>query len=196
MNNPAVFGFYGKSNTGKTSLLVRAIKQLTDEGFKVATIKITDKLIGVDTEGKDTWNHSQAGSTLVVLSSPTETDFMFKEPQDINYLLQHIREMGEYDIVLVEGAHDPFIPKIRLGDITERENTILTYNRDFGELIKLIKNEISGRKDMEKISVKVNGKQIPVSEFPSDIIKNAVCGMLKSLKAVDEIKDVEIRFEM
>ena len=48
----------------------------------------------------------------------------------------------------------------------------------------------------EKISVKVNGKQIPLSGFPSDVIKNTVCGMLKSLKGVDEIKDVEIRFEL
>ena len=49
---------------------------------------------------------------------------------------------------------------------------------------------------MDNISIKVNGKQIPMTEFPSEIIKNTICGMLKSLKGVDEIKNVEIHFEM
>jgi hypothetical protein len=42
--------------------------------------------------------------------------------------------------------------------------------------------------------IKVNGKQIPLTEFPTDFIKNTICGMLKSLKGVDEISDVEIQF--
>ena len=49
---------------------------------------------------------------------------------------------------------------------------------------------------MEKISVKVNGEEIPISGFPSDFIKNSICGMLRSLKGVDEIRDVEIKFEL
>ena len=47
---------------------------------------------------------------------------------------------------------------------------------------------------MKEIKVKVNGKDIPLTEFPKDFIINTICGMLKSLKGVDEIKDVEIRF--
>jgi hypothetical protein len=49
---------------------------------------------------------------------------------------------------------------------------------------------------MEKISIKVNERDIPLTEFPAEFIKNSICGMLKSLKGVDEIKKVEIRFEM
>jgi len=49
---------------------------------------------------------------------------------------------------------------------------------------------------MEKISIKVNGKQIPLTEFPTEIIKNTICGMLRSLKGVNEINSVEIFFEM
>lgn len=49
---------------------------------------------------------------------------------------------------------------------------------------------------MEKMSVKINGEEIPISEFPSDFIKNSICGMLRSLKGVDEIRDVEIKFEL
>ena len=49
---------------------------------------------------------------------------------------------------------------------------------------------------MEKISIKVNGKEIILTEFPKDIIKNTIVGMLKSLKGVEKIKDVEIRFKL
>jgi len=49
---------------------------------------------------------------------------------------------------------------------------------------------------MEDIIIKVNGRQIPLTEFPSEIIKNTICGMLRSLKGVDEIQDVEISFKM
>lgn len=44
--------------------------------------------------------------------------------------------------------------------------------------------------------VKVNGKKIPLTEFPTEFIQNTICGMLKSLKKVDEIKKVEISFEV
>jgi molybdopterin-guanine dinucleotide biosynthesis protein B len=66
MKKPAVIGFYGESKTGKTTLIIEIIKRLTNEGLKVATVKITDKNIGIDTEGKDTWKYSKAGSELVV----------------------------------------------------------------------------------------------------------------------------------
>ena len=49
---------------------------------------------------------------------------------------------------------------------------------------------------MHKMNIKVNGKQIILTEFPEDFIKNTICGMLKSLKGVDEIKNVEIKFEL
>ena len=49
---------------------------------------------------------------------------------------------------------------------------------------------------MNKITLKVNGKLIPLTEFPADIMINSICGMIKSLKGVDEIKKVEISFEI
>ena len=48
---------------------------------------------------------------------------------------------------------------------------------------------------MQDITIKVNGKNITLSEFPAEFIKNSICGMLKSLKGVYEIKTVEIKFE-
>lgn len=139
MKNPAVFGFYGESGTGKTSLIIKLIMKLCEEGYKIATVKITDKKIGVDSKGKDTWKYNEAGSGLVVLSSPVETDFIIKQNKDIDKILQYINSFGSYDFVFIEGAHDKETPKIRLGNMPERENTIMTYKDDFDGLIKFIK---------------------------------------------------------
>lgn len=48
---------------------------------------------------------------------------------------------------------------------------------------------------MQNIIIKVNGRNIPITEFPAEFIKNTICGMLGSLKGVEEkIKTVEIKF--
>ena len=39
MNNPITIGFYGESNSGKTSLIIKIIKYLKNMGYKIATIK-------------------------------------------------------------------------------------------------------------------------------------------------------------
>ncbi len=45
------------------------------------------------------------------------------------------------------------------------------------------------------IQIEVNGKEIPLTPFPSNIIKNGIKGMLSSLKGVDDIREVDIHFE-
>jgi len=197
MKKPVVFGFYGESNTGKTSLIVKIIKKLKSGGYKVAAVKITDKKIGIDAKGKDTWKYNQAGSKLTALSSKIETDFLLNEKKDIDEIIRCINMLGSYDIILVEGAHDKNIPKIRLGNIKERQNTILSYTGNFDKLIKSIKKEMT-KKDHgkeENLVIKVNGKKVPLTEFPSEFIKNTIVGMLGSLKGVDkDIENVEITF--
>jgi molybdopterin-guanine dinucleotide biosynthesis protein B len=143
--NPVIIGIYGKSNIGKTTLIVNIINQLSDEGFKVATVKITDKKIGMDVEEKDTYRYKKAGSELAVFSSPIETDFLHIKKIETNKIYEHIEKFGKYDIILVEGARDKNIPKIRLGDIKKRQNTIYTYCGDINEVFKIIKKIINKR---------------------------------------------------
>lgn len=196
---PAVFGFYGLSNTGKTTLIANIIQKLTMAGYKVATIKYSDKNIGIDMEQKDTCKLSQAGSVLVVFSSPIETDFIVKQGKNISQILNHINSFGCFDIVLVEGAHDSDIPKIRLGDIVQRKNTLGTYNGDINKIIEMIKKEIKKKQRIieENVHIKVNGKPIHLTKFPLSFSKKTIVGMLNSLKGIgfDKINKVEIRFE-
>lgn len=192
--NPLIIGIYGKSKSGKTNLIVKIIKQLSIESFKLCSIKISDKKINIDKKGKDTWKYSKAGAKLVVLSSKNKIDYLLNQSEDISEIIPQINSIDDFDLILIEGANDEYTQKIRLGDIKKRKNTLFSYNGDFKGLIQTLKKEIIIKKNMSKMSIKVNGKQIRLTDFPEDIIKNTICGMLKSLKDVDEIKNVEIKF--
>jgi len=111
MTTPSIIGFYGESNTGKTTLIVKIINRLSKDGFNVASVKISNKKISIDSEGKDTWKHAEAGSKLVVFSSENETDFLLKRKISNNEIVDNIKRLGNYDIILVEGANDENIPK-------------------------------------------------------------------------------------
>ena len=194
MSTSALIGFYGESNSGKTTLIIKIIEQLVKERYTVATIKNTDKNVKIDTEGKDTWKHQHAGAKLVALSSPYETDLMINKRMDVNKIVDIIFACEPVDIVLVEGARNLNIPKIKIGNGEKRDNTIMQYQDDFEEVMKIIKKEIDKKKKKHDISIVVNGKKVALSEFPAEIIKSTLVGMLSSLKGVDQINEVEIRF--
>jgi hypothetical protein len=46
---------------------------------------------------------------------------------------------------------------------------------------------------MEEIIITVNGKEIPLTEFPKSIIIKTILGMLQALKGVEDVKTVEIK---
>ena len=138
---PYIIGFYGKSNMGKTVLITDLIKKLTDDGFKIATIKKSDKQISIDAPGKDTFRHAEAGAEITVLKSKNETDFIIKKSIKTTEIIRIISRIESYDFVFVEGASDKNIQKIRIGDIIKRENTVIDYNGDFDNLYNLIKSQ-------------------------------------------------------
>jgi molybdopterin-guanine dinucleotide biosynthesis protein B len=202
MNQPLIFGFYGLSNSGKTHAMTTLIHNLTSKGYRIAAVKFTDKSLSLDTRGKDTWKYKEAGASLVVLSTSLEDTLMMKTIPWKD-MVHSISCLSFFDVILVEGAHDESIPKFRFGEIEVRNNTIASFQGDIGSLEDIILNDlIKKRKDKEEgemnttIMLKVNGKDIPLSEFPSEIITNTVLGMIRSLKGFDEIHEVELHIEL
>ena len=64
-----IVSFVGRSNSGKTTLIERVIPELVRAGYKVATVKHAGHGFDLDTEGKDSWRHKQAGASSVVVLS-------------------------------------------------------------------------------------------------------------------------------
>lgn len=141
-----ILGFYGSSGVGKTTLLTRIVKLLTDEGFHVAVVKISNQSINLDTEGKDTYLYGQAGAETVVFSSTKETTFLLKKALSTRQIIDHLLQQSSYDFIFVEGALEEWIPKIRLGDIDLRPNTLSTYDGNFEDLYQKIRQNKLERK--------------------------------------------------
>ncbi len=195
MSTSTVFGIYGNSDTGKTTLIVKLVEQLVKEGYLIATIKQTKKAISMDTKRKDTWRHHGAGAELVVFSSICETDFLLNKSMSTSEIIRRITEFGCYDLILVEGADDPDIPKIQIGAGKKRENTIASYEDNFNEILKIIKRELKMKPSLQHLCITVNGRNIPLTDFPEQIITNTVVGMLGSLKDVQNIKEFTIQLK-
>lgn len=138
-----IIGFYGYSNSGKTTLIERLIRQLKYEGYNLAAVKVSDHDIQMDEPGKDSWRYAQAGAGTVVLAAQNETGFMVNAALDMRKILDAVAILLAPDVVIVEGANDNFTRKIRLGEIEERINTIWTYDGEYDHLVEFIHKEIN-----------------------------------------------------
>ena len=113
----------GKKNTGKTSLTVKVISELTKRGYNVASIKHSHHSIEMDKENTDTWKHKQAGANLVVGVGST-TFFNARKEHDLNRILYLLKHFDEFDFVIIEGYKSYNYPKIITSPEVRDEYTI------------------------------------------------------------------------
>ncbi|MBR5953893.1 MAG: molybdopterin-guanine dinucleotide biosynthesis protein B [Methanobrevibacter sp.] len=117
----------GKKNTGKTSLTVKVIEELTKRGYNVASIKHSHHSIEMDKENTDTWKHKQAGANLVVGVGST-TFFNVKAEYDLNRILYLLKHFDNFDFVIIEGYKSYNYPKIITSPEVRDEYTIKEVN--------------------------------------------------------------------
>jgi molybdopterin-guanine dinucleotide biosynthesis protein B len=106
-----VIGFAGWSGAGKTTLLTRLIPELKARGLSVSTLKHAHHAFDIDTPGKDSYQHREAGATEVMVGSARRWALMHelrneREPQLVDLLVR----MSPVDLILVEGfKHDAHV---------------------------------------------------------------------------------------
>jgi len=111
---PPALTLVAPSGTGKTSLLVRLIAEMTKRGWTVGALKHDAHCFEIDHEGKDSWKMTAAGATLTAISSPDKTALIRKhelEPS-LDQLLQPF--CGQVDLLLTEGFKRSSLPKIEV----------------------------------------------------------------------------------
>ena len=133
-----IIGIYGRSNSGKTTLIEALVKELS-RGYSVATVKhIHQEGFSIDAEGKDTWRHAKAGAKVVVAAGGDETAIMLKK----GLPLHKIKEYLDTDIIIVEGFKEDQVQKIAVGDIEELPGTVLRYDGDLSTVVTHIQKEV------------------------------------------------------
>lgn len=99
-----VLGLAGWSGSGKTTLMVRLIPALKARGLTVSTVKHAHHRFDVDTPGKDSFRHREAGATEVMIASAHRYALMHELRDEAEPpLTDLLSKMSPVDLVLVEG---------------------------------------------------------------------------------------------
>ena len=160
---PPVLALIGKPNCGKTTLIEKLIPALADKGVRVGTIKHHHGEIQMDTPGKDTWRHKQAGAKVVLLSSPVGIGLIQDTVADTPVEDLVSRYFQEVDLVIAEGYKWSTLPKIEVfrstvydepmqepgetliamvSDVAIRQGLPWFKNDDIGSLVEFILEKI------------------------------------------------------
>lgn len=226
-----IVSIVGKKNTGKTSLTVKVISELTRRGYNVASIKHSHHSIEMDKENTDTWKHKQAGANLVVGVGST-TFFNARKEHDLNRILYLLKHFDDFDFVIIEGYKSYNYPKIitspevrdeytikevdsftideegvsELADLIEQSghdivDTLFANNCGFndGEAIAAeIRNGNLSVEDIDKTHcyLSIDEHVVGLNRFVSDYIKQGVIGVINTLNledyGVEKIGKVEL----
>jgi molybdopterin-guanine dinucleotide biosynthesis protein B len=112
---PPLFGVAGWKNSGKTTLMVGLIRELSSRGFAVSVVKHAHAKFEIDHEGRDSFKMREAGAAQVALSSPRRFALM-REMGDAPEMsfADILAYAGKCDLVLVEGYKREEFPKIEI----------------------------------------------------------------------------------
>jgi molybdopterin-guanine dinucleotide biosynthesis adapter protein len=110
-----IFGFAGWSGSGKTTLVEKLIPRFAQRGLRVSLIKHAHHNFDVDTPGKDSWRHRQAGASEILVTSSRRWVLMheLRGAQEPSFDEQ-IKRFSPCDLLLVEGFKFAPIPKLEV----------------------------------------------------------------------------------
>ena len=108
----------GRKNSGKTTLIVELVQELTRRGYRIGTVKHTHHNHELDTPGKDSYCHRESGSSAVGILSPNMNAIFWPgergHKRGSDKYEQFDALMADCDIVLVEGDSAAIAPKIEV----------------------------------------------------------------------------------
>jgi molybdopterin-guanine dinucleotide biosynthesis protein B len=108
-----IISFVGRSNSGKTTYIVKLIRELKSRGYRVAVIKHYHGQFQFDQPRKDTWLHAEAGADVVMISSPHKMAMIQKTEKELT--LEEITSyLSNVDLLITEGYKKANIPKIEI----------------------------------------------------------------------------------
>ena len=102
----------GKSESGKTTIVEKLIRELKNRGYRIGVIKHAAHGFDIDREGKDSWRHKDAGADTVIVASPGKIAMIKDEPDDSLDRLE--RYFPEMDLIITEGYKRARKPKIEI----------------------------------------------------------------------------------
>jgi molybdopterin-guanine dinucleotide biosynthesis protein B len=205
-----IISIVGKSEAGKTTLLERLIGELKQRGHKVAIVKHSHHADDLDTQKKDTWRFTRAGSELSAINSLDNLAIyrhmdQYFDPQEISYFI-----LWDYDIILTEGFKGSSYPKIEvhrhkqgqelatdlaqlLAVVTDEKLDVKVPQFSHDDIVgiaDLIEKVMAERQEENDIDLVVNGAYVPISPQLKDLLARTVVAMIPSPPNDGEIKNL------
>ena len=115
----------GRKNCGKTTLVCELVREFTARGLKVATVKHTHHHHELDTPGKDSYKHREAGAVAIGILSPHMTALFIpteREQRGESRYAQCEVQFSDCDLILVEGDLQASAPRIEVWRSAASEN--------------------------------------------------------------------------
>lgn len=109
---PVVFAISGYKNSGKTTLTVKLVKRLSEQGYRVATIKHDGHDFEPDVPGTDSYRHRHAGACGCGIFSSNRWMVIREQPEE-DKIDEHtlIDMFPDVDVILLEGFKNSSWPK-------------------------------------------------------------------------------------
>jgi molybdopterin-guanine dinucleotide biosynthesis adapter protein len=113
-----VIGVAGFKNSGKTTLVEKLVRHLTQQGYRVSTVKHAHHSFDIDHEGRDSFRHRKAGASEVAVISNERTAIIRElrgaEPPSLAEVLNTLQPC---DLVIIEGYKRDTHDKIEVRNI-------------------------------------------------------------------------------
>ena len=103
---PLIISIVGKSDSGKTTLILKLIPELKKRGYRIAVAKHCPHGFDLDIEEKDSWKFTRAGGDGILLTSASSLALLRPEENPLNIKERLRNYFSDIDIVLMEGYND------------------------------------------------------------------------------------------
>jgi molybdopterin-guanine dinucleotide biosynthesis adapter protein len=211
-----IVSIVGKSDSGKTTLIEKLLPELTSRGYRVATVKHDTHGFEVDREGKDSWRHKRAGAHTVVISSPNKVALIRDVERDLNLDEIRAKLIRDVDLIISEGYKRGDQPKVEVFRKEVHKELLCTAEdkliaiasnqtfdigvpcydlEDMKGLAEFIIERFLSPGKKAPISLRVDGRSVPLNPFVRIFLAQAIRGMIQSLKQCENPRRIEIEIQ-
>ncbi|WP_281195085.1 molybdopterin-guanine dinucleotide biosynthesis protein B [Halorubrum sp. F4] len=203
-----VLGVAGPSDSGKTTVVAGLAARLSHRGT-VGTMKRLTHDPDIDTDGKDTARHREAGSARTAGVTDDGDWFSTGDRWTLEDMLDDFAR--ECDYVLVEGFSESRLPKVSLGDRSTAPPVVTTAadadDLDLGEVTDIIET-LPSYETPASLVVELRGSlesgdregiatsTVPVAELAlTDDVTTRVDAANRRLRSVDGIREARVHHQ-
>lgn len=182
-----ILGIYGYQDAGKTQFVEKLIHELVKRHYSVASVKHTSHEMRIDSKGKDTWRHWQAGSDPVTLSTQLETSIIKHSRMSSDEITRLMMREFSPDVIIVEGNKEGSFPKIAVGDLKPRKGTVMV-NPGLKDALAFVETEV----DVERTLDRLPGLDCRKCGFDCEGLARAIVAHKKKLKDCKELSAISV----